>query len=160
MPNVPNRPDPAHGGPGQTPWPGPHGAGRLRVLIVQADPAAAERLAAQVRQWGHEVAVAGAAALALALAEARPPHVVLLGAELGAPALALARELYRRALPHEIFLVAPAGPGGPASGVSVYALRAVNLSASLEALAAQEALRAPRAEAGAPADAGPESEPI
>ena len=82
------------------------------------------------------------------------PHVVLLGSELGSLVLGLARQMYRLVLPHEVFLVAQAVPGGLGAtpDVGVYALRPVDLAADLAALAAQEALLGRREAATGTAD--------
>ncbi len=50
---------------------------RLRVLVVDDEPAMREVLASRIRSWGHAVVVAGTGAEALALLAELQPHVVI-----------------------------------------------------------------------------------
>ena len=58
---------------------------RMRVLVVEDDPTAAQSIAFLLRHAGHEAEVAGDGPSAVAAAEANPPDVVLL--DIGLPGM-------------------------------------------------------------------------
>ena len=58
---------------------------RMRVLVVEDDPTAAQSIAFLLRHAGHEAEVTADAPSAVAAAEAHPPDVVLL--DIGLPGM-------------------------------------------------------------------------
>ena len=85
---------------------------RMRVLVVEDDPTAAQSIAFLLRHAGHEAEVTADAPSAVAAAEAHPPDVVLL--DIGLPGMdgwQLARRLRRLEGPKRPLLVALTGRG-------------------------------------------------
>ena len=92
--------------------PDPAAEWRMRVLVVEDNPSAAQSLVQLLHCAGHEAEVAADAPEAVALAEAHPPDVVLL--DIGLPGMdgwQLARRLRRLDSPKPALLVALTGHG-------------------------------------------------
>ena len=85
-------------------------AWRMRVLVVEDNPAAAASLAGFLRTAGHEVEVASDGPSAVAAARDRPPDVMLL--DLGLPRMSgwqVARQVQEQPGPKRPLLVALTG---------------------------------------------------
>jgi signal transduction histidine kinase len=119
-----------------------------RLLIVEDNPDAADVLAALLRSWGNEVAVASDGVSALAEARAHPPEIVLM--DLGLPGLdgfEVARRLREMSETRSAYIAAVSGFGGAddrrhakAAGFDAYLIKPVDPQA-LQRLLSQPSIR-------------------